>query len=48
MKTYCISQGTLHCVLWWPEWERNPKTEGIHVSIELIHFTVIAEANTVL
>ena len=28
MRTFCIAQGTLLNVLWWPKWEGNPKKRG--------------------
>ena len=38
MRTDCIAQGTLLRALWWPNWEENPKQEGIYVYVELIPF----------
>ena len=33
MRTYCMAQGTVLSVLWWPKWDRNPKKRDICISI---------------
>ena len=47
MRTYCIAQGALLNVLWWSEWEENPKGGDICICMaDSFHCTV--ETSTTL
>ena len=40
IRTCCIAQGTLLCVMWQPGWERGFGEDWVHVYVWLSLFTV--------